>query len=497
MLGVNSKNIKHLDFKNDKRFLGQPKGMLTTSFMALAQAFGNYGMTAILIYYLYEAATTGGLGFSKTEAAQFVNVYNSLTFMCGVVGAYMADRLLGVRKAISIGYAVRTVGYLLLAVPMGGAGFYFASQLLLLVSSACMGTSLYALAGKLYSKDDTRRDAGFTIMYVVNNVGAVAPVITGTVALVLNYNVGFLVAAAVQGAGWVVYVLTQNALFGDAGIAPDDPPKEENGVQKMLFKLIILMLIVVAVIVALLGTGAVSPAAFCNAVSVISIFLPLVYLGYIYKSKKTTRAEAKRLIPFLFIFIGNCFNLMVWNQSTTILAIYAAERVNMNFFGFTLTPAAFQTVPAVYAIIFGTLANMLWTKMGTKQPNTALKAGIGTVLWALGPLFMILPFVLYTADVKVSPLWLMGFYFIVIWGEALTNPVGMSASTKVAPLAFSAQMVTIWELSKSTGAGLSALVVNFYHEGSETPYFLIIGAVTLLVGLVIWIFNKKLSNMME
>ena len=94
-------------------------------------------------------------------------------------------------------------------------------------------------------------------------------------------------------------------------------------------------------------------------------------------------------------------------------------------------------------------------------------------------------------------MWLMIFYALIIWGEAMTSPVGMSAATKVAPTAFTAQMVTVWQLSQSTGSGLSALAANFYVEGSETGYFLFIGGITLLVGLVLWIGNKRLGRMME
>ena len=97
----------------------------------------------------------------------------------------------------------------------------------------------------------------------------------------------------------------------------------------------------------------------------------------------------------------------------------------------------------------------------------------------------------------MSPLWLIIFYGLIIWGEALTSPIGSSAATKVAPAAFAAQMVTIWQLSSSTGAGLSSLAANFYREGNEIAYFLGIGIVTILVGLFIWVAHKKLSNMME
>ena len=276
------------DFTQDKRFFGHPKGLGVTSTVILSQAFGNYGMSAILIYYLYAATGEGGLGFSQTNAAQFVNVYSSLSFMAGILGGYLADRFLGVRKALGIGYLVKTVGYLLLAIPGGGTALYLASQFLLLVSGMCMGNSLYALAGKMYSKTDERRDSGFSLMYVMNNVGAIAPIVTGTVALALNYNAGFLVAGVVQGLGWLLYILTANKVFGDAGVQPDDPADPAHR-RATITKVVGILVVLVGSIAGLLLSGTITPTMFCNGISTISIFVPVAYLVYIYTSKKTSR----------------------------------------------------------------------------------------------------------------------------------------------------------------------------------------------------------------
>ncbi|CAB1244598.1 Di-/tripeptide transporter [Ruminococcaceae bacterium BL-4] len=484
------------DFAHDKRFLGHPKGMFTTSFMALSEAFGNYGMTAILIYYLYTSVSQGGLGFSQNEAAQLLNVYNSLACMAGIIGGFVADRFLGIRRSMLVGYSIKTIGYLLLAIPAGGKTLYLISQLVLLIASMSMGSSLYALAGKLYGKTDTRRDSGFSIMYIMNNVGAIAPMITGALAMLFNYNVGFLFAGILQGVGLVIYILTSNKLFGDVGTKPDDPAPADKK-KKLLLQFFITLVVLFGTIIVLFATGAVSVKVFCNVVSTVSIFIPLAYIAIIMTSKKTTRVEAKRLWPFLWLFACNCFNMMVWFQSTSILAIYADQRVNLQLGPWTMTPASFQTVPAVLAVIFGSVVSWLWTKLGSRQPSTTLKFGVGTVFYGASALFMVIPYTLFPANVKVSPLWLIMFYVLNIWGEAMTSPVGFSTATLLAPTAFTAQMVTVWKLGQSTGAGLSSLAVNFYTPGHEAQYFAIIGGVTALLGISLWIFHKKMQKIIE
>ena len=107
---------------------------------------------------------------------------------------------------------------------------------------------------------------------------------------------------------------------------------------------------------------------------------------------------------------------------------------------------------------------------------------------------MTLPFMLFAPGVKVSPLWLVMFYVLIILGEGFTSGTGYAAANTVAPKAFATQMMTVWSLSQSTGAGFATLSVNFYTPGNEIPYFLVIGGVTAIIGLLTVIFSKKIAR---
>ena len=211
-------------------------------------------------------------------------------------------------------------------------------------------------------------------------------------------------------------------------------------------------------------------------------------------SPKTTKEERARLVYIIPMFIAVSFTLLVNYQATTVLAIYAETNVNRNLFGFEITPAAYWTLNAFFAVIFGAVLTGIWGKLGKKQPSTPAKMGIGTALYGISILFMIIPFSLFPADVKVSPMWLVVFFAIMTIGEAIVTPAGESAASHVAPAAFSTQMMTVWAMGQSTGASLSSLVVNFYREGSEPLYFLAIGAAVTLCGAIVVIFSKKLAK---
>lgn len=489
------KEPKKEELKHDDSFMGQPKGIALTTGMSLGHGFVTYGVSAILIYYLY-APVAAGLGFSEINAAQFLNVYTSLSFMAGVIGAYIADRILGLRKAMKIGFGLRTIGYILLSIPNGGVPLYLASQIVLILASFSMGNSLYAIVGALYEKKDKRRDTGYSMMYITNNVGAIAPLVTGTLALRFGYNIGFLTAAIVSAIIWIAYLVMGDRVFGTIGLEPGDPIEEDKKV-KFLFGIFAAFFGVIAIFILLIVNGILTPTSFANGVSIVSIFIPFAYLLYIAKSPKTSKSEAKGLIPFLILFIANSFAMMIFYQSTTIMAIYAKQNVNLNIFGYVIAPAAFQTLNAIFAVLFGIFASWLWNKMGDKQPNTIEKFGIGSLFYAISPLFMVIPFLLYPSDYLVSPIWLFVFYALMTWGEAMTSPIGFSAASQVAPKAFVAQMITVWQLSQSTGSGLSALVANLYKEGQETKYFIFIGTITMIVAVVILVMKNKLAKLLK
>ena len=483
------------ELRTQHAFLGHPKAVGTLSFMQLCNSFANYTMSAILVYYLYATVDAGGLGLSQTDAAQLISLYSALVLLAGLVGSYVADRVLGPRTALRCGRVLSAVAYVLLAIPGTGIPGYAASQGLLIFAAMLNGRSLESVMGKMYEPGDERKDGAFTITYTIANIGAAVPAIAGAISLAAGYHAAFAVGAVAAVLGVAAYLLTEKKFFGPIGDTPDDPVPDEAK-KKTLGIIIVATIVFVAALVALFTTGTITIKQFANTMSTAAIFIPLVYLGYIIKSKKTSKDEASRVVALLPLYACNCLSMLVWTQSTSVLAIYTEQSVDLNLFGITISPATFQTVPAILGFVFGAAAAALWVKLGDKQPNNPWKVGAGTVLWGLGPVFMCLPFLLYPAGVKVSPLWIVFFYVLIIAGEALNSPTGYAAASTVAPAAFATQMITVWSLSQSTGAGLSTLASQFYVEGGEVPYFLVMGGITILVGAIVAVCSKKLNAQM-
>ena len=61
----------------------------------------------------------------------------------------------------------------------------------------------------------------------------------------------------------------------------------------------------------------------------------------------------------------------------------------------------------------------------------------------------------YAADGRVSPLWLIGLYFLFTVGELLLSPVGLSTMTRIAPPEMTGLVLGIWFLAAAFGNKLA------------------------------------------
>ena len=172
-------------------FVGHPKGLFTLFFTEFWERFSYYGMRAILIFFMYYELNQGGLGLDRGTANSIMAIYGSLVYMSGIIGGWIADRLLGTRKTIFYGGVLIMIGHLLLALP-GGIGMLFTSMAFIVMGTGLLKPNVSSIVGDIYAETDSRRDAGFSIFYMGINMGAfIAPFIVGTIGQKFSFHLGF------------------------------------------------------------------------------------------------------------------------------------------------------------------------------------------------------------------------------------------------------------------------------------------------------------------
>ncbi|WP_409300921.1 peptide MFS transporter [Peribacillus sp. SCS-155] len=487
---------KIVDSVPQKGFFGHPKGLFTLFFTEFWERFSYYGMRAILVYYMYYEVSKGGLGIDQTTAMSIVSIYGALVYMSGIIGGWMADRLFGTSKAVFYGGILIMLGHIALAIP-GSLGMFFVSMVLIVLGTGLLKPNVSTVVGEMYAENDVRRDAGFSIFYMGINLGGfLAPLVVGTVSDKYNFHAGFAIAAVGMLFGLIVFMATKKKNLGLAGTLPSNPLSADE--KKKVFSVIGIAIVILSAIIAFsVSKGALTIATFINIVGILAIIIPTLYFIFMYRSPKTNSVERSRLIAYIPLFIAAVMFWAIQEQGSTILANYADKRTQLDFAGIHIVPAWFQSLNPLFIIFLAPVFAWLWVKLGDRQPTVPQKFALGLLFAGLSFLVILLPAYYGGSDSLVSPLWLVLSYFLVVIGELCLSPVGLSATTKLAPAAFSAQTMSLWFLASAAAQAINAQLVRFYKPETEMAYFGVIGAASLVLGIILLLLAPKIQQFMK
>lgn len=479
-----------------KGFFGHPKGLFTLFFTEFWERFSYYGMRAILVYYMYYEVSKGGLGLDQQTALAIMSIYGSLVYMSGIIGGWLADRLFGTSKAVFYGGILIMLGHIALAIP-GSQTMFFISMVLIIMGTGLLKPNVSSIVGEMYSMEDNRRDAGFSIFYMGINLGGfLAPLIVGTAGMKYNFHLGFGIAAVGMFLGLIVFIFTKKTNLGLAGTFIANPLSQAE--KKKVFTLFGLAAVIVAILMIIaIPTGILTVKTFIALVGVLGIAIPTVYFVAMYRSPKTTSDERSRITAYVPLFLASVMFWAIQEQGATILASYADKRTQLDFAGIHISPAWFQSLNPLFIIIMAPVLAWIWVKLGDRQPTIPQKFSLGLLFSGLSFLVILLPAYFGGTHSLVNPLWLVLSYFIVVIGELCLSPVGLSATTKLAPAAFSAQTMSLWFLSNAAAQALNAQIVKFYTSETEMLYFGVIGTASILLSILLFLMSPKLQRFMK
>jgi len=478
-----------------KGFFGHPKGLFTLFFTEFWERFSYYGMRAILVFYMYYEVSNGGLGLDRTVALSIMSIYGSLVYMSGIIGGWLADRIFGTSKAVFYGGIFIMLGHIALAIP-GNITMFFISMVLIVIGTGLLKPNVSNIVGDIYPEKDNRRDSGFSIFYMGINMGAfISPLIVGEL-MKTSFHLGFGVAAVGMFFGLVMFVLTKKKNLGLAGTQVSNPLEPTE--KKRVFSTFAIATVLIAILIAVgIPQGWLNFNSFIAIVGILGFLIPTAYFVVMYRSPKTTEVEQSRILAYIPLFLASVVFWAIAEQGSTILAIYAAERTDLNFMGLQISPAWFQSFNPLFIITLAPMFAWLWVKLGDRQPNIPQKFSLGLLFAGLSFIVILLPGYFGGSEALVNPLWLVLSIFIVVLGELCLSPVGLSATTKLAPQAFSAQTMSLWFLSNAAAQALNAQLVKFYSPETEMLYFGIIGGTAIVLSFVLYSVSPIILRYMK
>ncbi|WP_426936675.1 peptide MFS transporter [Brevibacterium sp. LE-L] len=472
-----------------RSFFGHPWGLANLAGVEMWERFSFYGMQGLLAYYIYYSATDGGLGMSEAVATSIVGAYGGLVYLSSVLGGWVADRILGSEKTVITSAAVVMIGHLALSLLPGGLGLGI-GLVCIAVGSGSLKVTTSATLGDLYDLKDNRRDAAFSIYYMGVNIGGlIGPLLTSAVWGWKGFHWGFGLAAVLMAIGLVQYMLMRRHTVTEESSKPTNPLSRREATRWSLIGALGVLIIIAATMLGILTAENLS-----DVVVIVTLIAAVVLFIVIGISKRISATERSRVISFIPLFIGSAVFWSLFQQQFTVLAIYADQRLDRTIFGLELPPSVVQSINPAFIIIFAAVFAAMWTKLGDRQPVTPVKFAMGTVVMGIA-FFIFIPLAGGGAN-SVPFIVMVLVYFLFTMAELCLSPVGQSLATKLAPQAFHSQMVALFFLSVALGTAASGSLAGFYSTDNEVPYFLTIGAVSIVVGILLFAFRKPIVKLM-
>jgi POT family proton-dependent oligopeptide transporter len=427
--------------KNDRAFLGHPKGLGFLAFVEGCERFSYYSMQTLLVLYMVkylllpqnighvaglQALQQGWYGGQQGQqlASSIFGDYTALVYLTPIAGGIIADRWLGRRATLILGGLIMALGHFLMAIE---SAFLFA-LLSLVVGVGLFKGNIASQVGELYGQNDLRRAMAFQIFYIAIQVSVIAaPLVSGTLGEEMGWHYGFGCAGVVMVAGLILYVFARPWL-----------PKETRQSR-----------------------------------------------GAKVAGEKLGADDLPRLLVLAALIPILAVALLVNQEIFNAYLVWADEKFALTFAGHTVPTSWMITLDAAtsFTLLVAVTAFWKWYASRTgREPDELGKMIIGSAFTVAGALCLVIA-AATPGSGKIGLFWPVMFHVLNSIGFAHTMPVSLALFTKVAPKALTGTVVGLYYLAFFVSNKIVGTVGGWYSTMDTVQFWLLhVGAAA--VGLV-------------
>ena len=336
---------------------GHPKGLYVCFATELWERFSFYGMKFLLLLYLTKYHL-----FSDAGGLNVVGSYAGLVYALPLIGGMMADRYLGMRKAVIFGGILLVIGHLLMAVEgtqatmvagevvrdSSAINVFYLALAFIVVGVGFLKPNISTIVGKLYPDNDPRRDAGFTIFYQGINIGSfVATIICAWLGETYGWSYGFGAAGMGMLIGLATFLWGQKYLYGHA--EPSNPEVlKETFIGPLNKEWGIYLVSILSLAAVWFLVQKISVVFFTQNIFLVGSFIGLIFYSMFYSNEGHDKTMAK-----IFAIILSILGLVTMLSLTTDHfpdSIFASAEI-LNSLTVYVTPLAWILFGSVIGFI--------------------------------------------------------------------------------------------------------------------------------------------------
>lgn len=474
---------------------GHPRGLSTLFFTELWERFSYYGMRALLILFMTKSVEEGAMGLTEETAGAIYGLYVAMVYLLCLPGGWLADRLLGLKRAVFIGGCVIAAGHFSMAIPT--VPTFYTGLVLIVIGTGFLKPNVSALVGGLYPEGGARRDAGFSIYYMGINLGAfIGPLICGYLGESISWHYGFGAA----GVG-MIFGLVQYRLGSHHVPEPDDhrklSPRQRSQTIRKLYGGLGLLFGAVVLFWFLDQKGYVqlSMPKIAQSTGIVIVSLAVIYFAYLLALGGLNAMEKKRVVVVFCLFIGAAVFWSGFEQAGSSMNLFADRLTDLEFLGWTMPASWLQSVNPLFIIILAPGFGWLWVWLSSREPSIPVKFAAGLLLLGVGFLVLAWGAMHASPENKVSPAWLVVTYFLHTSGELCLSPVGLSSVTKLAPQRLVGQMMGVWFMGAALGNLIAGLLGGLFETLPLPQLFGAVSLVAIPAGVLFLIFSGPIKKL--
>lgn len=462
--------------------------------------FSVYALNTILILFLTRPALIHGLGYSQAKAYAFIGVTQATGYLMPMLGGYMADTVIGIRRSILLGSSMLACAYLLVMLSglttetMGDQLFIAAYALIPATNSLLMGTSS-SMVSHIYSDDAIKAKSAMTYYYIAINIGALLATLIAPGLLESRY--GPLSVLALTFVGKSVAALNfaiRYSLYDSVIWGKDQLPFSKHG-----------MLRLAAYLVAIYSLTFYAYTHIYIASTLIVVGCVVGILWFIIQTLSLSgEIRTKQLIAILLVTEAVVF-FIIYNQMNTTLVLFANSNSNRNLLGFTVSAAQYQIINPLLILIIGSQLPKFYKYFD--KFTIPYQFAAGTILSSIALLFMAY------ATTRASQGLIDGNYIVITYllitiAELWVSAIGLSMIGLYCDSNAIAFAMGVWYLATSLSnaiagriAGWVAIPEQIVTATESLPYFknyyLVMGLFALFMGIVMSILAYYLQKAMK
>ncbi len=403
------------NFHPGEEFWGQPKGLYICFFTEMWERFSFYGMKALLFLYLIKYHLMG-----DAPSYQLLGAYGGMVYAMPVIGGMLADRWLGMRKAVVAGAVLLCLGHFGMAFEgeqarmvagevqrdEGALQIFYFSLALIIGGVGLLKPNISTIVGKLYPQNDPRRDGGFTIFYAGINVGALfASLICGYLGETFGWKYGFGAAGIGMLLGLTVFLTGQKYLHGHA-----DPKKPELLKERVLGPLNREWAIYLG---SLLGVGVIwqlmqNTWTVSGAMHIMSAILVAWFVWFV--TKQCNKVERQQMISLVVLILMVLVFFTLYEQTYGSWVAFTDRLLTKDLFGIS-TATSEPVLPwTIVPLVISPLAMLMALRLAGKG-----RLRLGEWLIGSAAVLMIAAFIRDMSFVQqtAGSLTFLGAFFIV------------------------------------------------------------------------------------